>query len=227
MKKLTNIALLFCFTLLSYTADAACMYEQNINGENLQIGNMITWSTNFEENTSVFLIEKSADGVDFVNVGTVKGAGESEDLKSYNYLDVMSDTDRSFYRLRQVDADGSFSFSEIVTIQTTYKNNFMVARMSNVTTNNVFDVTIDAFKSGNMTYTLSTWRGEEVVVDNIEMVNGLNDLTVDLEDQNEGIYKLKLAMDGEVEILTIKKLFDEITKKPNVASKNKKSNKSN
>jgi len=226
MKNLTNIAVA-CIMLFGTSLNASCVYEQPIKGENLQVGNMVTWSTSFEENTSVFIVERSDDGTDFVSIGTVKSAGESDENKFYNYLDVMSNADQTFYRLRQVDADGTFGFSEIVTLATNYKNNFMVARMSNVTTNDLFDVTIDAFKTGDLSYNLSTWKGEVVLADNMEVINGLNDLSINLDDQNEGIYKLKLEMDGEVEILTIKKLFDEITKKPNVASKNKKSSKSN
>jgi hypothetical protein len=90
-------------------AEAACTYEQLVEGENLQIGTMLTWATNSEENNAMFVIEKSEDGVDFMNIGSVEGGGDSEEMKEYNFLDVMSSAEMTFYRLKQVDFDGSFS----------------------------------------------------------------------------------------------------------------------
>jgi hypothetical protein len=49
----------------------------------------------------------------------------------------------------------------------------------------------------------------------------LNELSIDLTDQKEGIYKLNLNMEDEAETLVLKKIPDEITRKSNVASKNK------
>lgn len=224
MKNSTHLLSAFVFLLtfanLNQT-NAACAYEQLVEGENLQIGTMLTWATNFEENNAMFVIEKSEDGLEFLNVGSVEGSGDSEDMKEYNFLDVMASAETTFYRLKQVDFDGSFSYSEITTIRQKFKNNFMVARMTNVATQGLFEVTVDAFKQGEMTYQLANWKQENVLTDKMLVVNGLNDISVDLIDQKEGIYKLNLSMDGEEETLVIKKVADEIKSKANVASKAK------
>ena len=214
---------LIAFTLFLFSfssVSASCIYEQAVKGENLQIGTMLTWSTSFEENNSMFIVEKSEDGVNFSGAGSVKAAGDADEEKQYNYLDVMANSEKTMYRLKQVDFDGSFSFSDIVTITREFKNDFMVARMSSVTTTNTFEVTIDALKDGEMNYNVANLKGELMLEDNMLVVNGLNDLNIDLTDQNEGIYKLNLEMDGEMETLVVKKVMDEITKKQNVASKN-------
>jgi hypothetical protein len=200
---------------------ANCTYEQIIQGENLQIGTMLTWSTSYEENTAMFIIEKSIDGSEFVEVGSVKCAGDSDDVKEYNFLDVMSNESKMFYRLRQVDQDGSFSYSEILAINQVYKNNFMVARMSAVATTDLFEVTIDAIEDGDLKYSLANWKGEVVLEDQVIVFNGLNELSIDLTDQRDGIYKLALNMEDEMETLVLKKIPDEITRKANMASKNK------
>ncbi len=219
-----TLATLITTLALSFTATSAfasCIYEQPIKGENLQIGTMLTWSTSFEENNSMFIVEKSEDGVNFSGAGSVKAAGDTDEEKQYNYLDVMANSEKTMYRLKQVDFDGSFSFSDIVTITREFKNDFMVARMSSVTTTNLFEVTIDALKDGEMNYNVANLKGELMFEDNMLVANGLNDLSIDLTDQNEGIYKLNLEMDGEKETLVVKKVMDEITKKQNVASKDK------
>lgn len=210
--------------ITAMSATASCIYEQAVKGENLQIGTMLTWSTSFEENNSMFIVEKSEDGVNFSGAGSVKAAGDTDEEKQYNYLDVMANSEKTMYRLKQVDFDGSFSFSDVVTIAREFKNDFMVARMSSVTTTNLFEVTIDALKDGEMNYNLANLKGEMMLEDNMLVSNGLNELSVDLTDQNEGIYKLNLEMDGEQETLVVKKVLDEMLKKQNVASKDKGTN---
>ena len=73
-------------------------------------------------------------------------------------------------------------------------------------------------------YNVANLKGELMLEDNMLVVNGLNELNIDLTDQNEGIYKLNLEMDGEKETLVVKKVMDEIVKKQNVASKDKATN---
>lgn len=211
-----------CGTLLmTSSVQADCVYEQVVEGENLQIGTMLTWSTSFENETSVFIVEKSEDGVDFENVGNVKAAGDSDELKNYNFLDIMAKSPRTFYRLKQVDNDGSFSFTDIVTVNRQFENNFMVARMSAVATQGAFELTIDSFTEGELNYSLTSIRGELVLEDKKLIINGLNDLNLDLTDQREGLYKLSLAMGEETETIVLKKVDDELKKKPNMASTKK------
>ena len=200
------------------TASAACVYEQALEGQNLEVGTMLTWSTAFEEDNSIFIVEKSEDGANFGNVGTIEGAGDSDDLKEYNFLDIMATAEQTYYRLKQVDVDGSFSYSDVVSVPQVFTNNFMVARMSNVATQDVFELSIDSMVDGDMAYALSNLRGEVVHSDQLMIVAGLNDLSVDLSAQEEGIYKLALTLEDETETLVIKRVTDEIARKPNVAS---------
>lgn len=221
MYNLRTISTLVFSFFLSQAIIASCIYEQLLQGENLPIGTMLTWSTSYEENNVMFIIEKSDDGKTFAEVGNVNASGDSDEIKDYNFLDVMSNAAKSYYRLKQVDTDGTFSFSEILIIQQKFANNFMVARMSAVATTDMFEVTIDAMKDGDLTYNLANWKGEVVLEDKMIIINGLNDLTVDMTDQKQGIYKLNLSMEDELETLVLKKVPDEIKQKSNMASKNK------
>jgi len=216
MKNLTLLAILL--SCAAFSASANCVYQQNLEGQNLQIGTMLTWSTAFEQDNSIFIVEKSEDGANFGNIGTVEGAGDSDDLKDYNFLDIMASAERTYYRLKQVDVDGSFSYSDVVSIPQVYTNNFMVARMSNVATQDVFELTVDSMVDGDMAYTLTNLRGEQVLSEQLMIVQGLNDLQVDLSIHEEGIYKLAMTVEDETETLVIKRVTDEIAKKPNVAS---------
>ena len=94
----------------------------------------------------------------------------------------------------------------------------MVARMSAVATSNEFDLTIDAMADGVMKYILANWKEEVVFENEMILVNGLNELSIDLTDQKAGIYKLSLNMNKEHEVLVLKKVLSELDKKPNMAS---------
>lgn len=207
--------------LIGFSASATCIYDQSLEGQNLQVGTMLNWSTAYEENNAVFIVERSDDGSTFNDIGKVDGAGTSTDIKQYNFLDIMANAERSYYRLKQVDEDGTFSYGEVVAVPQVYTNNFMVARMSNVATQDMFEWTIDSMKDGDLTLSVSNLLGEEVFSEDMMLTAGLNDLSVDLSSNPEGIYKIAMSMEDEVETLVVKRVTAEIIKKPNVASSRK------
>jgi len=182
---------------------------------------MLTWSTAYEEDNSIFIVEKSEDGANFTNIGTVEAAGDSDELKEYNYLDILANAEQTFYRLKQVDVDGSSSFSDIVAVPRVFTNNFMVARMSNIATENFFDLTIDSMVDGDMAYSVSNLQGDLVISEEVMVVAGLNDISIDLSSQEEGIYKFAMTMGDETETLVLKRATDVIASKQNTASSKK------
>ena len=203
---------------LSYHASATCIYDEDLSGQNLQVGTMLNWSTAYEEDNSVFIVERSDDGATFTDIGKVEAAGTSTEVREYNFLDILAHAERSYYRLKQVDEDGTFSYSEIVSVPQVYTNNFMVARMSNVATQDVFEWTIDSMKDGDLGLTVSNLIGEEVYADELMVTAGLNDLSVDLSANPEGIYKVAMTMEDETETLIVKRVTADILKRTNVAS---------
>ena len=74
----------------------------------------LKWTTASEKNVSHFSIEKSFDGKNFSEAATVFAAGNTTQEISYNYSDKTAGTKSSivYYRLRCIDNDGKFTFSE-------------------------------------------------------------------------------------------------------------------
>ncbi len=91
--------------LLSFTARH--QEERNV---------LLEWVTESEINTDKFIIERSKNGVDFEEIGTVNAAGNSTEFLEYSFLDQDAFLGKSFYRLRIFDLDGSFTYSEIRTV---------------------------------------------------------------------------------------------------------------
>lgn len=73
---------------------------------------LLNWQTVTESNNDRFEIERSTDGISFIKIGSVKGAGNSNILQHYSFTDNNPVKGINFYRLRQVDLDAGFVFSE-------------------------------------------------------------------------------------------------------------------
>ncbi|MBI4945906.1 MAG: T9SS type A sorting domain-containing protein [Bacteroidetes bacterium] len=71
------------------------------------------WSTATEINNDYFSIERSKDGTNFSQIGTVKGAGNSSVTLNYTFYDHEPYSGLSYYRLKQFDYNGAFSYSPI------------------------------------------------------------------------------------------------------------------
>jgi alpha-tubulin suppressor-like RCC1 family protein len=70
----------------------------------------LTWTTASETNNLGFTVEKSSDGVTFAPLGFVAGAGSSTAAHAYTFTDAQA-TGLSYYRLAQLDQDGTVAYS--------------------------------------------------------------------------------------------------------------------
>ncbi len=83
---------------------------------------ILKWTTLTEKELNSFEIERSDDGVVFKNVGVVKAFGNSSITNNYSYLDYTSFNEINYYRLKQVDINGKFSYSKTISIHNNFKS---------------------------------------------------------------------------------------------------------
>lgn len=76
----------------------------------------LEWITSSEINNDYFIIEESSDGINFSEIGQVNGVGNSIEINNYNYS-YLSSGNLAFYRLKQVDFDGTYDYSAIIKIE--------------------------------------------------------------------------------------------------------------
>jgi hypothetical protein len=88
----------------------------NFTAQGTANGTKLFWATATEINNHYFQIEKSEDAVFFHEIGRVDGAGNSNMQMDYNYTDTENLNKKVYYRLRQVDFDGSVSYSQVITV---------------------------------------------------------------------------------------------------------------
>ncbi|QRQ99906.1 M4 family metallopeptidase [Dyadobacter sandarakinus] len=85
-------------------------------GKHTPEGNLLTWSTTSETNNDYFAVERTLNGRDFTEIGRVAGIGNATARKDYRFTDAPYADGTSYYRLKQVDTDGQFAYSQLVAI---------------------------------------------------------------------------------------------------------------
>jgi hypothetical protein len=92
------------------------------SGEKTGKAIQLKWSTATEINNSYFTIERSSDGKEFAELGKVKGAGNSNYIRNYNFSDENPFEGINYYRVKQTDFDGQFSYTPVIAIRNRFEN---------------------------------------------------------------------------------------------------------
>ncbi|MFM2048855.1 MAG: hypothetical protein RI955_1403, partial [Bacteroidota bacterium] len=157
----------------------------------------LKWITASERNSEKFEIERSTDGILFDKAGFVDAAGSSNNLITYNFTDKnvsALNVNVIYYRLRQVDFDGSYSYSPIksininksftgLSIDAIYPNPFMESVKIKVAMQN----------AANLTYELYDNKGTIVLTNNVTVDKGESTIIINgLSNLSQGIYLLKM-----------------------------------
>jgi len=151
----------------------------------------LNWQTSQEINSDHFELFKSADGQDFSLVANIKSAGFSSTVKNYTFQDNTPNNGQYvYYRLKQVDVNGKFTFSSVVklalgvsTSAVVYPNPF----------NNDFTLSFSANKTAPATLKLMNSTGQLVFSKTISVNKGNNSILVNgLPSIKPGIYYMSV-----------------------------------
>lgn len=77
----------------------------------------LNWSTATEVNNYGFDVERSFNKAEWTKVGFVEGKGNSNTVSKYSFKDAEVPAAKAFYRLKQVDLDGKFEYSEVLAVE--------------------------------------------------------------------------------------------------------------
>jgi hypothetical protein len=90
------------------TAFTATTKENNV---------LLSWATKTELNNAYFEVQRAADGRNFETLATVEGAGTTIEAQNYDYTDAQPLAGVSYYRLKQMDFDGTTDYSQVLTVK--------------------------------------------------------------------------------------------------------------
>lgn len=159
----------------------------------------LEWTTDSEENNAGFSIERSFDGRNFQSIGMVDGYGTTETETSYNFRDAnvayRATGPTAYYRLKQLDFDGQFSYSGVVALALgKTKQDFEIVKIHG-TRNNSGQVNIfvqNNSYSGKMKVVLSRISGEVVDFRHIQSDEVFNQLDFNLANEQDGMYIISI-----------------------------------
>jgi hypothetical protein len=162
--------------------------------------NELTWATASEVNNDYFEIERSFEGRAFESVGVVEGKGNSASRVSYDFTDKDISLNGTYtYRLRQVDFDGRFEYSNLVNIEVSRKGVVKTAIYPNPS---VSDVNLDIYAVEGAVVKVDIYDnlGKLVIQGFINEVMTGNVKTSKIESGrlNEGVYYIVVNVDGEL-----------------------------
>jgi hypothetical protein len=155
----------------------------------------LNWNTMNEVRNQGFAIERRlSNEADFTEVGWVDGAGTTSSPQSYQLLDPNSWTDLSHYRLRIVDMDGNFDYSEVRTING-LDGQPTITMWPNPVANDL-QLLFEHF--GEETVQVQIWSADgKQIFDQPLEINGREQFTITQTSQlAEGLYSLQVIMEG-------------------------------
>lgn len=159
----------------------------------------VRWTTATESNVSHFIVERSADGVNFTSVGSVAATGNTSTSKNYILVDNIKNAGAQlfYYRLRTVDADGQSQKSDIRIVRVA-SNNYKAINIS-VFPNpvvNEFRVTLPAGWQGKkVLFEVITSNGQ--LVQRIQTDNSSQTEVIDATKLIYGMYVVKATCGAE------------------------------
>lgn len=166
--------------LLSFTA--------NYNEKNVDL----KWVTTSELNNDYFTVERSVDAVNFEQINNTDGAGNSTQTHFYSTIDNAPLNGISYYRLKQMDFDGKYSYSDIVSVYIENNNGFQIVNTFNSIDNSSLNVTINCGNNCFLNFELYDMTGKKVF-SGTENYNGTNkNISIPTNDLSNGIYLLKI-----------------------------------
>jgi hypothetical protein len=154
------------------------------------------WETSTEINNSGFEIQQSKDGDRWSAIAFVEGKGTTYDHQKYSYRQRVEHEVRVYFRLKQVDFDGSSSYSNIVCIRSFEKTEELITYPN--PTRGLITLMLNTSNIGSGYYEVYSYAGDLVNSGKISSTNvSNNSLVIDLQRLPSGSYILVTDINGE------------------------------
>ncbi len=157
--------------------------------------NFIFWTTGSEINNDYFEVLRSQNGKSFNSIGEVNGKGNSFSNIDYSFEDEDPLNGTSYYRLKQIDFDGKFEYSDIVIS----RNKTLNAAIYPTTTSDFISIDLEADQGS----TLTIYNNIGQVVKTVLLQDTNN--SINISALNKGVYYIRIDNQGARMIQKISK----------------------
>jgi hypothetical protein len=157
----------------------------------------LSWQTATELNNKGFEIQRRSEKSDWQKIGFIKGAGTSSETRNYHFIDAYSANSRVYYRLHQIDFDGSASYSKVIQVDVNAPTDFALNQNYPNPFNPSTNISFSIPKAANVKLSIYNQIGERIG----ELVNknheaGTYSYSWNASKQSSGIYFYELQTDS-------------------------------
>jgi Secretion system C-terminal sorting domain len=185
------------FTCLSFAQQSTLPVKLlNFTGSYRNQVTSLNWETENEQNLDHFEIERSNSGSGYAVVGSKSSVGNSFNRQSYQYTDDLSSVSGNvfYYRLKIVDKDGQFKYSNVIMIRKESKTINGIAINPNPVVNGMVTVRFTATGNKEVSFKVIDMTGKVVLKQQNRIYDGNNSISINnLDRLHAGVYLLQMA----------------------------------
>jgi hypothetical protein len=165
----------------------------SFEGEKMDGQNHLFWSTASEMNNDYFTLERSSDGIHFAELERKDGAGTTSQMHSYESFDLYPLEGTNYYRLKQTDFNGAFTYSGIVVLEN-HVAGVQVVNVHPVPTTDVISFDITTPEESGIVVEILDLTGRTVLKTTVDVSSGESSVGIDISELSQGVYMMQVSM---------------------------------
>lgn len=191
-----------CYTIFfDGNAGAACTFNFSITAPIVMpvsfielsatpFGNQmqINWATATEEKNNYFTVERSMDGANYIELGTVKGNGTTAKASYYSFADEAPPAGMIYYRIKQTDFNGKSGYSSIIAVKHSGKYKFEIQRLFPTPATDVVTVSLSSDEPNNASVTVYNNSYKKVASFEKQLSLGENIFNINVSEYEKGLH---------------------------------------
>lgn len=161
----------------------------------------LKWTTASELNNKMFEVERKTRDTEYSTIAQLKGAGTSTEMNFYSYTDSKLQEAKYTYRLKQIDYDGSFAYSEEIEVEVINPLDFSLEQNYPNPFNPSTIIGYDVPEAGPVKLSIYNILGEQIAVLADGIVEaGSYQITFDAKNLTSGLYLYRLQYGNQFKV---------------------------
>jgi hypothetical protein len=157
----------------------------------------LQWKTTNEINNQKFIVEKSVDGVSFTTMSIVDAKGDVSTVNIYSTIDTKPNEGINYYRLKQVDKNGKFTYSNVVSINLN-KSDINAFSIYPNPVGDLLQLNINAITKSFGSVVITDVSGRIVKSFNVDLIKGYQSSFINLNNLKKGNYQITLTLNNQI-----------------------------
>ncbi len=164
----------------------------DFKGKYINNQSVLSWITASEKDNDYFILERSEDAHEFTQIGKIDGAGNSNSFLNYQFIDPKPINQVAYYRLKQIDFDGQYSYSQVIALRNNQKLNTEIKAYPNPSNGN-FLITNIPFQTGEAFVCQVFNMQGELLKKDLHISDTNNNFQLQLNELKSGVYWVSLT----------------------------------